>query len=316
MSEPLRPTTVSVGPTTATGPGGSIYDLGYQSYTGPRLGRSAATIALYKHAFRAAFGVGRPGRAKIAPLALALIAVVPAILAVVFAAVEAQAGAGDAFDARFPVNYENYHSLTVTLLMLFCAAQAPEIFGRDQRFGVLPLYFSRALTRSDYALAKVAGLMTALFVVDLLPQLVLFVGRVLVAPDPVTGLQREAPALPRFLLQCLLTAGLLGGLSGLIAAWTPRRAYATAMIIGVSIIPPVVVSLVASLNGGDTARLVILLSPGDILDGANAWLFGTRLDNVILASLDVPGLFFVATALIGALVSVGLTVRRYRRIVL
>ena len=46
--------------------------------------------------------------------------------------------------------------------MLFCAAQAPELFGRDQRYGVLPLYFSRALTRSDYALAKVGGLFVAL----------------------------------------------------------------------------------------------------------------------------------------------------------
>ena len=52
-------------------------------------------------------------------------------------------------------------------LMLFCAAQAPELFGRDQRYGVLPLYFSRALTRSDYALAKVGGLFVALLLVDL-----------------------------------------------------------------------------------------------------------------------------------------------------
>lgn len=316
MTEPLRPTTISVAPTAATGPGGSIYDLGYQSYNGARLGRRAAATALYRYAFREAFGVGRGGRAKIAPLILGGLAILPAILAVVVAALAAQAGAGDALEGRVPVRYETYHGLTVTLLMLFCAAQAPELFGRDQRYGVLPLYFSRALTRTDYAIAKVAGLMSALLVVDLLPQLILFVGRVLVAPDPVTGLHQEAPAVPRFVLQCLLTAGLLGGIAGLIAAWTPRRAYATAMIIGASIIPPIVVALVASLNGGDTARIIILLSPGDILDGANAWLFGSRVDNPILASLDIPGPLFIATALAGAVATVALTVRRYRRIVL
>ena len=77
-----------------------------------------------------------------------------------------------------------YHGLTVTLMMLFCAAQAPEIFGRDQRYGVLPLYFSRAITRTDYVLAKVAGLIVALLIVDLVPQMILFVGRVLVAVGP------------------------------------------------------------------------------------------------------------------------------------
>ena len=85
--------------------------------------------------------------------------------------------------------------------MLFCAAQAPELFGRDQRYGVLPLYFSRALTRTDYALAKVGGLMAALFLVEVTPYVVLFVGRVLVASDPVTGLSNEVGQVPRFVLQ-------------------------------------------------------------------------------------------------------------------
>ena len=37
--------------------------------------------------------------------------------------------------------------------------------------------------------------------------------------------------MPLFSIQALLTAGFLGGMSSLIAAWTPRRAYATAGII-------------------------------------------------------------------------------------
>ena len=161
-----------------------------------------------------------------------------------------------------PVRYETYHGLTVTLVMLFCAAQAPELFGRDQRYGVLPLYFSRALTRADYALAKVAGLIVALLIIDLLPQVILFVGRVLVAPDPVTGLSNEAAAVPRFLFQGFLTAGLLGGVSALIAAWTPRRAYATAGIIAVMIIPPALVGLLTSLTGSDSARAAGPAQPG------------------------------------------------------
>ena len=178
---------------TASGPGGSIYDLGYQSYTGPRLGRRSAVRALFSQSIRACYGIGRGGRAKIAPFTLAAIAVLPAVLAVGIAAIAAQAGpAGGAIGEASPIRYETYHGLVGVLIMLFCAAQAPELFGRDQRYGVLPLYFSRVLTRPDYALAKVLGLMVALFAVAVAPYLILFVGRVFVAPDPATGLvQRD-----------------------------------------------------------------------------------------------------------------------------
>jgi ABC-2 type transport system permease protein len=300
--------------TTASGPGGSIYDLGYQGYHGPRLGRRSASVALFRSTLRAAYGIGRGGRAKLAPLALAGLAILPAILAVGIAALLARAGADDTLEGASPVRYDTYHGLTVILVMLFCAAQAPELFGRDQRYGVLPLYFSRVLTRTDYALARVAGLIVALLVVDLLPQAILFVGRVLVASDPATGLSNEAVAVPRFLAQGLLTTGLLGGLSALIAAWSPRRSYATAGIIAVSIIPPAMVALLTSLTGSDTTRLLVLLSPGDILDGANAWIFGAASQNQTIAALGLSGQLYVVTAIVVSAVAIALTVRRYRRI--
>jgi hypothetical protein len=51
---------------------------------------------------------------------------------------------------------------------------------------------------------------------------------------PGAGLTDEIARSP--LRSSLLAAGLLGGLAGLIAAYTPRRAYATAAIIAVFII--------------------------------------------------------------------------------
>jgi ABC-2 type transport system permease protein len=302
------------GATPATGPGGSIYDLGYQGYHGPRLGRRSASAALLRNTIRSAYGIGRGGRAKLAPFALTGLAILPAILAVGVAALIARSGASGQLEGASPVRYETYHGLTVTLVMLFCAAQAPELFGRDQRYGVLPLYFSRAITRTDYALAKVAGLIVALLIIDLVPQAILFVGRVLVATDPATGLSKEAAAVPRFLFQGLLTAGLLGGVSALIAAWTPRRAYATAGIIAVSIIPPVLVALLTALTGSDTARVLVLFSPGDVLDGANAWIFGSISENPAIVALGLPGQLYVTAALVVSAVAIGLTVRRYRRI--
>src|SRR4051812_18697328 len=207
------------GATTASGPGGSIYDLGYQGYEGPRLGRQSAAVALFWNTFRACFGIGRGGRAKIAPFALAALTLLPAVIAVGIAALAAQAGAGAELDQASPIRYETYHGIASVLIILFCAAQAPELFGRDQRYSVLPLYFSRTLSRSDYAVAKLGGLVLALFLVDIAPQIVLFGGRVFVADDPITGILDEIQAVPRFLIQGALVAGLLGGLSGLIAAY-------------------------------------------------------------------------------------------------
>ena len=296
-----------------SGPGGDIYDLGYQAYDGPRLGRRSAFGALFRNALRACYGIGRGGRAKIVPIALGGLAVLPAVLAVGISALAAQApgGAGAALDNASPVRFDSYHGLIVVLVILFAAAQGPELFGRDQRYGVLPLYFSRVLTRVDYALAKTGGLWVALFLLIALPQVILLFGRIFVAPDPVTGFQKEIGAVPQFVAQAVLSAGLLGSLTALVASYTPRRAYATAIVIAIAIIPPIIVSLVGNLVGDDAARFIVLFSPGDILDGTNAWIYGVVPDSPIVASLDLPGLAYIAAAIIGAVGPTLLTVRRY-----
>jgi ABC-2 type transport system permease protein len=301
-------------PAAAGGPGGSIYDLGYQRYDGARLGRAAAVRALFWHTVRSCYGIGRGGKAKIAPFLLAGLALLPAIIAIGIAALAAQAGPiGSVIDDANPIQYGNYHSGIATLVVLFCAAQAPELLGRDQRHGVLPVYFSRALARLDYAIAKIIGLMASLLVLVVLPYLLLFVGRVLVAPDPLTGIGQEAPNLPPAIAQGLLTAGLLGGLSLAIAAYTPRRAFATAGIIALFIIPPIVVTLISQLASGRIGEWLVLLSPTDILDGTNATLFDVFPDSAAVLSGDLPGLAFLAAAAIGTCVAVGLIIHRYLR---
>jgi len=296
-----------------SGPGGNIYDLGYQSYDGPRLGRRSATGALFRSALLACFGIGRGGRAKIVPIVLGVLVVLPAVLAIGISALAAQApgSGGDALENASPVRFATYHGLIVILVMLFAAAQGPELFGRDQRYGVLPLYFSRVLTRIDYALAKTAGLWVALLLLILVPQALLLGGRIFVAPDPVTGVGKEIASVPLFVAQGLLTAGLLGSLTALVASYTPRRAYATAIVIAIFIIPPIIVALVGNLVGDDAARILVLLSPGDVLDGTNAWIYGTIPDGPVVASLALPGLVYLAAALVGIVGATGLTIRRY-----
>ncbi len=295
----------------AGGASGSIYDLGYQGYHGPRLGRPAVALGLLTQTLRAAYGIGRGGRAKIVPFLMLGLSVLPAILAVGIAALAAQAGAGSELDDASPIRHDTYQNLTSTLVMLFCAAQAPELFGRDQRYGVLPLYFSRVLTRVDYTLARAGGLFLAIFVISIVPQLILTVGGILAAPDPVTGLRDEVPEIPRYLAVALAASALLGGVATVIAAWTPRRSYATAAIIAVFIIPPIVVALMAELAVGDLARVLVLASPGDIIDGVNAVVFDAVSPNPTIVAANLPGWTYLVAAGVGTVACVVLVLRRY-----
>ncbi len=293
------------------GTSGSIYDLGYQGYHGPRLGRPAVALGLLIQTLRAAYGIGRGGRAKIVPFLMLGLSVLPAVLAVGIAALAAQAGAGSELTDASPIRHDTYQNLTSTLVMLFCAAQAPELFGRDQRYGVLPLYFSRVLTRVDYTLARAGGLFLAIFVISIVPQLILTIGAILAAPDPLTGLRDDLPDIPRYLAVALLASALLGGVATVIAAWTPRRAYATAAIIAVFIIPPIVVALMAELAVGDLARVLVLASPGDIIDGVNAVIFDAVSPNPTIVAANLPGWTYLVAAAVGTVACVVLVLRRY-----
>jgi ABC-2 type transport system permease protein len=295
----------------ARGAASSIYDLGYQGYHGPRLGRPAVALGLLTQTLRAAYGIGRGGRAKIVPFLMLALSVLPAVLAVGIAALAAQAGAGAALDEASPIRHDTYQNLTSTLVMLFCAAQAPELFGRDQRYGVLPLYFSRVLTRVDYTLARAGGLFLAIFVISIVPQLILSVGAILAAPDPIAGLQKDLPDVPRYVFVALVASALLGGVSTVIAAWTPRRAYATAAIIAVFIIPPIVVALLAELAVGDVARVLVLASPSDVLDGVNAAVFDELSPNPTVVAANLPGWSYIVAAVAQTVTYVVLVLRRY-----
>jgi ABC-2 type transport system permease protein len=302
-------------PTLASSPGGSIYDLGYQGYHGSRVPRSGVVMALLWQTLRACYGIGRGARAKIVPLALAVIALLPAIVAVGIALLLAQAGpAASRFEGFSPIRYSTYADIIAVFVMLFCAAQAPELFGRDQRFGVLPLYFSRALARTDYALARIGGLVAGLSLMVLIPQVVLFVGRLLMAPDPVTGWEVESPFLLPALLQAALTVGILGGVAAAIASHTPRRAYATAGIIAVLIIPPVIVQLFAGVGRSGLDRYAALASPADVLEQTNDILFRALAGTSSGTSRDLPDAVYLVAAVAWIVLTFGLTVRRYRRI--
>lgn len=301
-------------PAVATSPTGSIYDLGYQRYDGPRLGRRGAITALFAHSLRASFGLGRGGRAKLIPIGLAGLALLPALVAVGLQALLGRAGLGGQEGVSSPIRYDTYYGYVETLIMLFVAAQAPELLGRDQRYHVLSLYFSRALRRTDYALAKGAALVTAILIVVLAPQALLFAGLSLADRDVPAAIARNVAFLPPVVAQALAISLLLGSLALALAAWTPRRAWATALIIGVFIVPPVVARIVLAVVPGDLGRAIVLLSPNDVLAGLNAFFFDRAPGPGTVARAAVPGPLYLATATVAIVCLLAVLVRRYQRI--
>jgi ABC-2 type transport system permease protein len=305
--------TTAVGGSAPPGPTGSIYDIGYRRYEGPRLGRGHAVRSLFSHSLRSAYGIGRGGRAKIAPIILGGMALLPAIAIVGAMTMAAQFGVGQRFATQAPIRYDTYFSAISTIIVLFCAAQAPELFGRDQRHGVLALYFARALRRSDYALARIGGFVAALLILELLPQILLFLGRVLLSPDIPGAVGEDLPSVGPVLAQGLLAAGLLGGLSMAVSAFSPRRAYATAGTIALFTIPNIVAGTVLGLGSSAIGTWLLLLSPTSVLDGTNAILFGTALSSDFFF-IDLPDAVYIAAALVGIAGAIAITVRRFARI--
>ncbi|HUF25935.1 MAG TPA: hypothetical protein VMM18_03040 [Gemmatimonadaceae bacterium] len=250
--------------TDASRAGGVIYDIGYRHYEGERRGRLAVVAALYWQGVRTIFGIGRGERAKLVPLGLFAISLLPAIM---------QAGVtGIAGNAANLVPHDRYFVMTSVLIALFCAAQAPELMGGDRQQRVLTLYFSRAVRRIDYVLARWLSLVSSLFVIMIIPQLVIFIARNMVDPDPWAAFAGDAHVLLPIAGSAFLIALLLGGLAVLLASLVPRRIYATAAIIGVLLASTAVSAAVVSLDRERFGHAV-LASPLLTSEGVAIWMF-------------------------------------------
>ncbi|MBA4180771.1 MAG: hypothetical protein C0506_09305 [Anaerolinea sp.] len=285
---------------------GSIYDLGYRRYDGVRLGRQHAVIALYLYTLRGAFGLGRRTSSKIIPVIITVIAFIPALVQLGIAAV-----ASGVVEIFAPENYFGYVQVTVAL---FCAAVAPEIVGRDQRARTLSLYFSRALRRSDYAFAKLTAFTTALLLLTLAPQAVLFVGNTLATKDTGAFLRDNWSEVPRIVSSGLLIAALMASVSLAIACQTPRRSYATVAVIALFLVTTPLAAIFVR-ETGSWGHYAILLSPFDLLNGTTLAVFDIVPDpDTSLEIADLPAWLYPVVTAGYTIVGAGLVLRRYARI--
>jgi ABC-2 type transport system permease protein len=224
---------------------GAVYDRGYRPYAGPRGERGTATYALYKASIRRALGLRRSWRQKVAPFVLLAVVTVPAIINV---------GVGYVTRDRVVnrieiVNYREYVGVSSALL-LFVALVAPDVMCPDRRQRVLPLMFARPLTGADYVLAKVGAITSILVAFSLLPQMVLFIGNMLVSDSALSYFTGHLDILWKVPTAVLLLAVYYAVIGVAISSLTDRRIVAGASIIGLFL----VTSIAAGVLVGDVGR--------------------------------------------------------------
>jgi ABC-2 type transport system permease protein len=300
----------------AGAPAGSIYDLGYRHYEGERHGRLYAMWSLYIESLRSIWGLGRTASAKAWPLFFAGLYAFFAVLQLAFSSIISQAiAAGEDVGELFA--YDNYFTQFSIFLVFFCIAQAPELVCRDQRYTVLPLYFTRALRRVDYVLAKLGALTTALFIVLAVPMVALFVGDILMQKDALQAINDEWPKALPALPATLLEAVVLAAASLAVSSFSPRRAYAAISFGAYVLIYEAVAGIIMGVGqdaGWDWSDKPQLFGPLTSLMGANFWFFGEAPphDWGFPATLGADAYLLAALALVAGFTVV--LMLRYRRL--
>ncbi|MER7548329.1 ABC transporter permease [Actinomadura sp.] len=284
----------------------TIHDIGYRHYDGRRNGRAYVLRSLYVHNLRAAFGLGRPARAKVMPFLLAAIMLLPASGSVAAFAFSKEPDA--------LIRYASYANIMQVIVAIFLATQAPVLASREVRFHVIPLYFSRPVGHLDFVLAKSAALSTALFALMAVPVTVLYVGGLITKmPDSGEQLLKYLGAL----VGCVLYALVLAAIGMVVAAFTPRRGFGVAAVIAVYMISAAVVGAVQGIAEAQTnftlQGWIGLGTPFNLVDIVQVRLLGAQSSSPGIAPGVTGGV--VALALCAVIVggSIAVLYRRFRK---
>ena len=243
---------------------GAVYDRGYRPYDGPRGGRTAALLALYKSSMRRAIGLRRTWRQKVLPFGLlGIVCIPPAVNVGIGYATRNSPLEGFSF-----FTYREYVGVSSSLL-LFVAVCAPDVICPDRRQRVLPVIFARPLTGGDYVVAKLGAIASLVFAFSFLPQVLLFVGQTLVSKDGSLNYVRDnADILWKVPVAVAVLAVYYAALSLAISSLTPRRVVAGAAIFGVTIISSIVAVILeeADALGGRGTLFNVLALPLEVRD--------------------------------------------------
>jgi ABC-2 type transport system permease protein len=283
---------------------GEVFDRGYAHYRGPRLGRRQAFRSLIGYSIKRAMGIRKSWSAKVLPFLLYASVLIPVVVMIGIDAVVPDFGF---------TSYTNYISWTFVVIGIFVAMSAPEMLCVDRKERTLPLYFSRAIARSDYVMAKVLAMTLLTMTMSLIPMVILWLGQQLSADSVWQAIRSNLDDLGRVILIGALIALFLGVLGLVVSSITDRKGVAIAIIfIGFIVLTGIANGAMELLEGEDWSRYVILLSFSDLFIAISDHLFNDAApgEQWMVEEADLP--LSVYIGYVASVIVLGIVFLRWR----
>ncbi|MBX3315166.1 MAG: hypothetical protein KF906_12705 [Actinobacteria bacterium] len=269
MTDPTPPSDAVAGDVFADGEA-RILDRGFRHYDGPRL-RWQPFRTVVVHGIQRGLGFRRSTGAKVLPFIAVAIAYLPAIVMIGLATMVRGAAS---IDLELPTYSEYFSSISLAILLL-TALVAPEVFGNDQRTGMLGIYLASPLTRTWYLVAKSLSVATILVLITAGPQLLLLVA------NTVQGVGPDGPldwlvVFGRIIASGVVVSALLTSVSVAVTVVTNNKGIAIAGIVVLLMVVTGIAASAAEVTGVDAWRMfnvlevVFTLPPtihGEVVDG-------------------------------------------------
>lgn len=303
---------MSSAPTTIPPPveGAVIVDRGYRHWDGERRGGSVIRWAVAVDALRRAFGLGRRARAKVFPFGLLAVGVMLALVITGLYVAAGTIGLPAEVLGDLP-GHRDLFSWFSAVALLFVAVVGPSFLVPDRRHGTLALTLSRPLGVTDYLVGKATAFTLVVLAIQLLPQLVLWIGRATVADSIGTWFSESWPVLWQAPLVAVVTLLAQGALLALITTWVNRTGVAAAAFLGTWAVLTPILGELSRLELPGARFLAFLTLPEHPEMIADA-VFGVTPTDYALVDAGFGPTAAVVAVLVLVVVAGIITVRRYR----
>ena len=299
-TQPSTPSPVSG--TEAGSPYGEVFDRGYRRYDGPRRGRRGAITSLIGYSMKRAMGIRKSWTAKILPFLLYVAITIPLIVQIGLTAIVPDLGFA---------SYSGYLQAIFLTVGIFVGTAAPEIICVDRHERTLPLYFSRAITRFDYVLAKVVAMTLLAMTMTVVPSALLWLGRQLTAEDVWQAMRDNIGDLGRVVFAGTMTALVLGAIGLAVSSFTNRKGIAITVIIFLFVVVTGMANAgLEVLDEMAWSRYLIALHLPLLFLGLSQHLFGD-VEEYVLDRVDLPLEAYVGYMVALVVVCLGVLVWRY-----
>jgi len=278
-----------------TGPGAAdaeIRDVRYDRYAGPRRGRAASVLSLARWGALRSLGARRSWKAKAVPITLMLLAVAPAVIVLGVRALFADQTGIDLTEA---LPFSGYQAIIGVVILLFAGITTPELLCPDRRDGTLSLYFSTAVSRSEYLAGRALAAVAPLLLVTMLPMLVLYAGILVFEEHPAGYLEETWAELPRIVAAGVILAVYYAALGLAVSSLTGRRAFAIGGYLLLLVAPTLVSGLLQEAYPGAEELDLIQLSVLPIAVAGE--LFPDARDDIPNSLPELGGAYLVVVAL-------------------